>query len=195
MDFLQRYALDFSRFLVAIIFLLNGLGIISQAGAAKELLEQGAPANLVPSLMLSGRSIEVVGRGSVRHLIVYAYGITASSSPVNSPYGGTLLKKSSMYSAPLMTVPGAPDGVIVTLIVAVCPGLRTNGENVAKAAGSVDASQKSPVGELTAGSNAFAFAVIEIVADPVGGAAAYGPHSVGSATQKGPAVTVPPDGL
>jgi len=42
------------------IFLLNGLGIISQAMAAKELIEHGAPASLAPILMLSARALEVV---------------------------------------------------------------------------------------------------------------------------------------
>jgi putative oxidoreductase len=39
---------------------VNGLGIISQANAAKDLIEHGAPASLVPFLMLSARTIEVV---------------------------------------------------------------------------------------------------------------------------------------
>lgn len=60
MNSLQRYLLALSRVLVAIIFLLNGLGIISQAQAAKELIGRGAPASLVPFLMLSARAIEVV---------------------------------------------------------------------------------------------------------------------------------------
>jgi putative oxidoreductase len=60
MDSLQRYVLAVSRVLVAIIFLLNGLGIISQAKAAKELIEQGAPGSLVPFFMLSARTIEVM---------------------------------------------------------------------------------------------------------------------------------------
>jgi putative oxidoreductase len=57
----QRYALAISRVLIAIIFLLNGLGIISQAMAAKALIEHGAPASVVPLLMLGARTIEVVG--------------------------------------------------------------------------------------------------------------------------------------
>jgi putative oxidoreductase len=60
MDSLQRYVLVLSRVLVAIIFLLNGLGIISQAQAAKERIEYGAPASLVPFFMLCGRTLEVV---------------------------------------------------------------------------------------------------------------------------------------
>jgi len=43
------------------IFLLNGLGIISQAAAAKELVEHGAPAGVVPFLMVCARGLEVVG--------------------------------------------------------------------------------------------------------------------------------------
>ena len=61
MNSLQRYVLVFSRLLIAIIFLLNGFGIISQAMAAKVLIEHGAPASVVPLLMLCARTIEVVG--------------------------------------------------------------------------------------------------------------------------------------
>ena len=60
MNSTQRYVLAVSRLLVAMIFLLNGLGIVSQATAAKELIEHGAPASLVPFLMLSARALEVV---------------------------------------------------------------------------------------------------------------------------------------
>src|SRR5271167_230971 len=60
MNSLQRYVLALSRVLVAIIFLLNGLGVISQAAAAKELVDRGAPASVVPFLMLCARSLEVV---------------------------------------------------------------------------------------------------------------------------------------
>ena len=46
--------------LVAIIFLLRGLGIISQAAAAKDLVDRGAPAGVVPFLIVCARSLEVV---------------------------------------------------------------------------------------------------------------------------------------
>jgi putative oxidoreductase len=60
MNSLQRSVFALSRVLMAIVFLLNGLGIINQAVAAKELLEHGAPASLVPFLMLCARTIEIV---------------------------------------------------------------------------------------------------------------------------------------
>ena len=56
----QRYVLTVSRALVAIIFLLNGLGIISQAQAAKELIGHGAPPSMVPVLMFCARGLEIV---------------------------------------------------------------------------------------------------------------------------------------
>lgn len=59
-EFSSEICASFSRVLMAIVFLLNGLGIINQAGAAKELLEHGAPTSLVPLLMLSARTIEIV---------------------------------------------------------------------------------------------------------------------------------------
>jgi uncharacterized membrane protein YphA (DoxX/SURF4 family) len=60
MNSLQRYVLAVSRAVVSIIFLLNGLGIVSQALAVKDLLNYGTPARLVPFLMLSARTLEVV---------------------------------------------------------------------------------------------------------------------------------------
>jgi putative oxidoreductase len=45
---------------MAVVFLLNGLGIINQAVAAKELIEHGTPASVVPFLMLIARTIEIV---------------------------------------------------------------------------------------------------------------------------------------
>jgi hypothetical protein len=120
------------------------------------------------------------------------YGSTASSSPVICPYGGTPEIKSSTYSAPLTTVPEVPDGVNVTSITTVWPGLIMIGENGAD--GLVASSQRSPVEEVTAGSKAFEVEVMVIVAVPAGAELAYGPHSVGPADQI-PAVTVPPGGL
>jgi len=58
MNSLQRYVLDLSRVLVAIIFLLKGLGIVSQAQAVKDLLGHGTPASLVPVIMLCGRTLK-----------------------------------------------------------------------------------------------------------------------------------------
>jgi putative oxidoreductase len=60
MNSLQRNVLALSRVLVAIIFLLNGFGVVNQAQPANELLAHGAPATLVPFLMLSGRTLEIV---------------------------------------------------------------------------------------------------------------------------------------
>jgi putative oxidoreductase len=60
MNSTQRYVLALSRVLVAIIFLLNGLGLISQAVAARELAEHGAPAAVVPFLMLCARTLQFV---------------------------------------------------------------------------------------------------------------------------------------
>ena len=73
-------------------------------------------------------------------------------------------RKSSTYKVPVTSVPDAPDGVIVTLMVVVWPLLMVIGENDADAF--VAASQRSPVVEVTAGSKAFACAAIEVVEDP-----------------------------
>ena len=55
-----RYGLFAARILVAVVFLLNGFGIIDQAIPARELAERGAPASLVPLIMLSGRALELI---------------------------------------------------------------------------------------------------------------------------------------
>lgn len=60
MNSTQRCVLTFSRVLVAAIFLLTGLGVISQALAAKALVDHGTPASLVDFLMLGARSVQVV---------------------------------------------------------------------------------------------------------------------------------------
>ena len=89
-------------------------------------------------------------------------------------------------------MPAAPVGVIVTLIVTVWPGLTTSGENVVD--GSTDVSHASPVGDVTAESNAFVCAVSATVAVPAGAPpTGYGPHSVGPALQP-QAGTAPPGG-
>ena len=60
MNSLQRNLFALSRVLVPVIFLLNGLGVVSQAQAVRDLLSHGTPASLVPFLMLSARTLEVV---------------------------------------------------------------------------------------------------------------------------------------
>jgi len=49
-----------ARALMSVVFILNGLGIIDQTIPAKELMEHGAPAGLVPLIMLSGRVLELI---------------------------------------------------------------------------------------------------------------------------------------
>jgi len=55
-----RYGLLTARILIAVVFLLNGFGIIDQSIPARELAERGAPASLVPVIMLSGRALELI---------------------------------------------------------------------------------------------------------------------------------------
>lgn len=61
MNSLQRYAFVAARVLVALVFLANGFGIIPQTQPAKELVEHGAPAAMVPLFMLVARTIEIAG--------------------------------------------------------------------------------------------------------------------------------------
>jgi putative oxidoreductase len=49
-----------ARVLMSVIFLLNGLGIVDQSMAARELAATGLPAGLVSPMMLGARTLEVV---------------------------------------------------------------------------------------------------------------------------------------
>jgi hypothetical protein len=49
-----------ARLLVAVVFLLNGFGIIDQTIPAREMLERGVPAGIVPLAMFAGRTLEIV---------------------------------------------------------------------------------------------------------------------------------------
>ena len=60
MNLYSRYALVLARVLVALVFILNGFGIIDQSIPAKEMVEHGAPAAIVPFAMLAGRVLETV---------------------------------------------------------------------------------------------------------------------------------------
>ena len=55
-----RYGLLTARILIAVVFLLNGFGIIDQSLPTRELAERGIPASLVPIIMLSGRALELI---------------------------------------------------------------------------------------------------------------------------------------
>jgi putative oxidoreductase len=59
MDRLSYYGLLVARLLMAVVFVLNGFGIIDQTIPAKELMERGAPAALVPLIMWAGRALEL----------------------------------------------------------------------------------------------------------------------------------------
>src|SRR5260221_11024173 len=58
---LSRYGILIARVMISMVFLLNALGVIDQTEAARELAARGAPSNLVPFLMLAGRSVELIG--------------------------------------------------------------------------------------------------------------------------------------
>ena len=49
-----------ARLLMAVVFLLNGFGIIDQTIPANEMIERGVPAGIVPFAMLAGRILETV---------------------------------------------------------------------------------------------------------------------------------------
>lgn len=56
----ERYAMIVARVLIATMFLLNGLNIIGQSLAAHELAVYGAPASLIPALILAARALQLI---------------------------------------------------------------------------------------------------------------------------------------
>lgn len=60
MDRYNRGLMIVARILVAMVFILNGFGIINQAIPAKEMMERGVPAAIVPLFMIAGRLLEIV---------------------------------------------------------------------------------------------------------------------------------------
>jgi putative oxidoreductase len=59
-----------ARVLMSVIFLLNGLGIVDQSMAARELAGTGLPVAIVPLMMLGARVLEVVA-GAALALGIY----------------------------------------------------------------------------------------------------------------------------
>jgi putative oxidoreductase len=60
MDRYSRYGVILGRILISAVFIVNGLGIVDQRMAAKELAEAGVSSGLVSVLMLAARSLETV---------------------------------------------------------------------------------------------------------------------------------------
>ena len=59
-DDLSKHGITLARVLIAIVFLLNAVGIIDQTRAAHEMIARGVPPLLAPFLMWSGRALEMV---------------------------------------------------------------------------------------------------------------------------------------
>jgi putative oxidoreductase len=57
---MDKYALIAARVLVSMIFFLNGLDIIGQSLAAREMASHGVPASLIPALIMAARALQLV---------------------------------------------------------------------------------------------------------------------------------------
>jgi putative oxidoreductase len=60
MERLLLNAIWVARVLVAMVFILNATGVIDQTIPAKEMMERGVPAAIVPVFMLAGRTLEFI---------------------------------------------------------------------------------------------------------------------------------------
>jgi putative oxidoreductase len=56
----ERYAMIAARIFVATMFMLNGLNVIGQTLAAHELAVYGAPANIIPALIIAARTLQLI---------------------------------------------------------------------------------------------------------------------------------------
>jgi putative oxidoreductase len=56
----MQYGQWIGRTALALVFLFNALGIVDQTRPARELAAHGAPAALVPTLIMAGRALQLV---------------------------------------------------------------------------------------------------------------------------------------
>jgi uncharacterized membrane protein YphA (DoxX/SURF4 family) len=57
---MERYVLITARILMAIMFLLDGLNLISQSLAVHEMAAHGLPASLIPLMILGAQALQLV---------------------------------------------------------------------------------------------------------------------------------------
>jgi len=57
----SKYSIVAARVLMSLVFLVNGLAIVDQSMAVRELVEKGASPGIASVLVLFGRGLEVVG--------------------------------------------------------------------------------------------------------------------------------------
>jgi putative oxidoreductase len=57
---MERYVLITARVLMSIMFLLNGLNLISQSLAIHEMAAHGVPASLIPRMILGAQALQLV---------------------------------------------------------------------------------------------------------------------------------------
>ena len=56
----ERYAMVAARILVAVIFMMTALNIISQTLAARAMATNGVPASLIPAMLIAARALQLV---------------------------------------------------------------------------------------------------------------------------------------
>jgi len=56
----SRYGMMAARILISMVFLPNAFGVIDQSVPAHEMAARGAPAGMVPLLMMTGRAIQLL---------------------------------------------------------------------------------------------------------------------------------------
>ena len=59
MNRFKSFVIVSARILIAVLFLINGFGIIDQSFPVHEMIARGVPANLAPALNMIGRIVEI----------------------------------------------------------------------------------------------------------------------------------------
>jgi putative oxidoreductase len=118
MKSLSKNAIRLARILIAIVFVLNAIGIIDQTIPAKEMMERGVPAAIVPWFMFAGRMLEFIAGAA---LVFGGFPRTAALTLLAFPIPATLVSHSFWLSA------GTPSfmGQLINFSknLAICGGL------------------------------------------------------------------------
>ena len=118
MKALSENAIRFARVLIVIVFVLNAIGIIDQTIPAKEMMERGLPAALVPWCMFAGRPLELVARFA---LVLGVFPRLAALALLSFLIPATLVSHSFWLSAG--TPPFMGQLINFSKNVAICRGL------------------------------------------------------------------------
>jgi uncharacterized membrane protein YphA (DoxX/SURF4 family) len=120
MKSLSENAIRLARVLIAIVFVLNAIGVIDQTIPAKEMMERGVPAAIVPWFMFAGRMLEFIAGVALvfgafpraaalallaflipATLVSHSFWLSAGTPFVHGPADQFLEKPGDLWGAPI----------------------------------------------------------------------------------------------